>query len=32
MAVALAGDIKQMTIPWLFQELRSQSKTGTAFF
>jgi curved DNA-binding protein CbpA len=32
MPVALAGDIKQMTIPWLFQELRAESKTGTAFF
>jgi Flp pilus assembly protein TadD/DnaJ-domain-containing protein 1 len=32
MAVPLAGDIKQMTIPWLFQELRSQSKTGTVLF
>ncbi|NTW59765.1 MAG: DnaJ domain-containing protein [Nitrospirae bacterium] len=32
MPVALAGDIKPMTIPWLFQELRTESKTGTAFF
>jgi tetratricopeptide (TPR) repeat protein len=32
MPVATAGDIKQMTIPWLFQGLRTQSKTGTAFF
>ena len=30
--VALAGEIKQMTIPWLFQGLRTQSKTGTAIF
>lgn len=30
--VALAGEIRQMTIPWFFQELRTQSKTGTAFF
>jgi curved DNA-binding protein CbpA len=32
MSVALAGDIKQMTLPWLFQALRTQSKTGTAVF
>jgi tetratricopeptide (TPR) repeat protein len=32
MPVALAGEIKQMTIPWLFQGLRTQSRTGTAFF
>ncbi len=32
MPVPLVGDIKQMTIPWLFQELRFQSKTGTGFF
>jgi tetratricopeptide (TPR) repeat protein len=32
LTAALAGDIKQMTIPWLFQGLRTQSKTGTAFF
>jgi len=31
MPVPLAGDIKQMTIPWLFQGLRTQSKTGSAF-
>ena len=27
-----AGDIKDMTVPWLFQELRSEKKTGTAVF
>lgn len=32
MPVAAAGDIKQMTIPWLFQGIRANSKTGTAFF
>ncbi len=32
MPVALAGDIKSMTLPWLFQALRTQSKTGTAVF
>ena len=30
--VPLSGEIKQMTIPWLFQTLRTQSKTGTAVF
>ncbi|MHB8846409.1 MAG: DUF4388 domain-containing protein, partial [Nitrospirota bacterium] len=32
MPVALAGDIKHMTIPWLFQGVRTRSKTGTAVF
>lgn len=32
MLVAFAGDIKQMTLPWLFQALRTQSKTGTVVF
>lgn len=32
MPVAPAGDIRHMTIPWLFQGLRTQSKTGTAVF
>ena len=32
MLVAMSGDIKPMAIPWLFQGIRSQSKTGTAFF
>jgi Flp pilus assembly protein TadD/DnaJ-domain-containing protein 1 len=32
MPVAPSGDIKQMTVPWLFQGLRTESKTGTAFF
>jgi curved DNA-binding protein CbpA len=32
MPVAFAGDIKQMTLPWLFQALRTQSKTGTVVF
>lgn len=27
-----SGDITQMTIPWLFQSLRSRSRTGTAVF
>ncbi len=30
--VPLSGDIKEMTVPWLFQSLRSRSKTGTAVF
>ena len=28
----LSGDIKQMTVPWLFQGLRAKSRTGTAVF
>jgi curved DNA-binding protein CbpA len=32
MPVPLAGDIKQMTIPWLFDGIRTRSMTGTAFF
>jgi curved DNA-binding protein CbpA len=27
--ISLAGDIKDMTIPWLFQDLRKEKKTGT---
>ncbi len=30
--VPLSGDIKQMTIPWLFQSIRARSGTGTAVF
>jgi curved DNA-binding protein CbpA len=30
--VPLSGDIKQMTVPWLFQALSTGSKTGTAVF
>jgi tetratricopeptide (TPR) repeat protein len=32
MPVPLSGEIKQMTIPWLFQGIRSRSGTGTAVF
>ena len=32
MPVPLSGDIKQMTIPWLFQSIRVRSGTGTAVF
>jgi tetratricopeptide (TPR) repeat protein len=32
MPVPLSGDIKQMTIPWLFQAIRTRSGTGTAIF
>jgi tetratricopeptide (TPR) repeat protein len=32
MPVPLSGDIKQMTIPWLFQGIRARSGTGTAVF
>ena len=32
MPVPLSGDIKQMTIPWLFQGIRVRSGTGTAVF
>jgi Flp pilus assembly protein TadD len=32
MPVPPSGDIKQMTIPWLFQGLRARSATGTAVF
>ena len=32
MAVPLSGDIKQLTIPWLFQGIRARSGTGTAVF
>lgn len=32
MPVPLSGDIQQMTIPWLFQDIRARSKTGTAVF
>lgn len=28
----LSGDIKQMTVPWLFQSIRTRSLTGTAIF
>ncbi|MDH4163176.1 MAG: DnaJ domain-containing protein [Nitrospirota bacterium] len=28
----LSGEIRQMTVPWFFQALRIQSKTGTALF
>lgn len=27
-----AGDVKDMTIPWLFQSLRAEKKTGTVIF
>lgn len=27
-----AGDVKDMTIPWLFQSLRTEKKTGTVIF
>ncbi|MEK6742350.1 MAG: DnaJ domain-containing protein [Nitrospirota bacterium] len=30
--IPLSGDIKQMTIPWLFQSIRARSMTGTAVF
>jgi tetratricopeptide (TPR) repeat protein len=30
--IPLVGDIKDMTIPWLFQDLRKGRKTGTALF
>ncbi len=30
--VPLTGDLKQMTVPWLFQSMRTQSRTGTAVF
>jgi Flp pilus assembly protein TadD len=30
--VPLSGDIKQMTLPWLFQGIRVRSGTGTAVF
>jgi len=32
MSIPFAGDIRQMIIPWLFQALRTQSRTGTAVF
>lgn len=31
-AVPWSGDIKPMTVPWLFQGLRAGSRTGTAVF
>lgn len=31
-SVPMRGTIDQMTAPWLFQDLRTQSKTGTAVF
>jgi len=30
--IASAGDIKNMTIPWLFQDIQKARKTGTAVF
>ncbi len=30
--IALAGDIEGMTVPWLFQDLRAEKKTGTGVF
>jgi Flp pilus assembly protein TadD len=30
--VPSSGDIKQMTVPWLFQGIRARSRTGTAVF
>jgi tetratricopeptide (TPR) repeat protein len=30
--VPLSGDIKPLTVPWLFQSLRTRSRTGTSFF
>ena len=30
--VPLSGDIRQMTVPWLFQNVRAKSRTGTAVF
>lgn len=31
-AIPLSGDIRPMTVPWLFQDLRTGSRTGTAVF
>lgn len=31
-AMPSSGDIKQMTVPWLFQNIRVGSRTGTAVF
>jgi curved DNA-binding protein CbpA len=30
--LSASGDIKDMTVPWLFQELKSGKKSGTAIF
>src|SRR5512140_3111920 len=30
--IAPAGDIKDMTLPWLFQDLRTEKKSGTVVF
>jgi len=30
--IPAAGDIKDMTLPWLFQDLRTGKRTGTAIF
>ncbi|MCK9419950.1 MAG: DnaJ domain-containing protein [Nitrospirae bacterium] len=30
--ISSAGDIKDMTIPWLFQDLRKEKETGTVVF
>ena len=30
--IPVAGDIKDMTLPWLFQDLRTGKRTGTAIF
>lgn len=30
--IALSGDVKAMTVPWFFQNLRVGKKTGTALF
>jgi len=32
LAVPWSGDIKPLTVPWLFQALRAQNRTGTAVF